>query len=63
MKHKKVMEMEVEEIKRELQESQRSHQEEREEEEEELEPLGTTRDGEQKPDTAFTAEEEMETHQ
>ena len=29
MKHKKIMEMEVEEIKRELQESQRSHLEER----------------------------------
>jgi hypothetical protein len=29
MKHKKIMEMEVEEIRRELQESQRSHLEER----------------------------------
>ena len=33
MKHKKITEMEVEEIRRELQESQRSHLEEGEEEE------------------------------
>ena len=33
MKHKKITEMKVEEIRRELQESQRSHVEEREEEE------------------------------
>jgi len=62
MKHKKITEMEVEEIKRELQESQRSNLEEREEEEE-LEHPGTTRGGEQKPDAASTTEEETEIHQ
>jgi len=48
--------MEIEEIKRELQTNQISHLEEREEEEEEeeLEHLGTIRDREQKPNTAFT---------
>ena len=61
MKHKKIMEMEVEEIRRELQESQRSHLEEREEEQ--LEHSGTIRDGEQKLEAASTAEEEMEIHQ
>jgi small-conductance mechanosensitive channel len=61
MKHKKITEMEVEEIRRELQESQRNHLEEREEEE--LEHSGTIRDGEQKPDAASTTEEEMEIHQ
>ena len=50
MKNKKITEMEVEEIMRELQESQRSDLEEREEEE--LEHSGTIRDGEQKPDAA-----------
>ena len=48
MKHKKITEMEVEEIKRQLQESQRSHLEEREEEKQEH--LGTTRDDGQKPE-------------
>jgi len=52
MKHKTIMEMEVEEIRRELQESRRSHLEEREEEG--LEHSGTIRDGEQKPDAAST---------
>jgi len=61
MKHKKITEMDVEEIRRELQESRRSHLGEREEEE--LEPSGTTRDDEQKPDAASTTEEETETHQ
>jgi hypothetical protein len=61
MKHKKITEMEVEEIKRELQESKRSHLEEREEEK--LEHSGTIRDGEQKPNAAFTTEEETEIHQ
>jgi len=61
MKHKKITEMEVEEIRRELQESQRSHLEEREEEE--LEHWGTIMDGEQKTDAASTTEEETETHQ
>ena len=62
MKHNKVMEMEIEEIKKELQANQRSHLEEREEEEE-LEHSGTIRDREQKLNTAFTSEEEMEIHQ
>ena len=44
MKHKKVTEMEVEEIKRELQESHRSHPKERKEEKQEH--LGTIRDDE-----------------
>jgi hypothetical protein len=61
MKHEKIMEMEGEEIKRELQESQRSHLEEREEVQ--LEHSGTMRDGEQKPNAAFTTEEETEIHQ
>jgi predicted metal-binding protein len=61
MKHKKIMEMEVEEIKWELQESQRSHLEEREEEK--LEHLGTISYGEQEPNTATTTEEETEIHQ
>ena len=60
MKHKKITEMEVEEIRRELQESQRSHLEEGEEEE--LEHQSTTRDGEQEPDAASTTEEK-EIHQ
>jgi hypothetical protein len=60
MKHKKITEVEVEEIKRELQESQRRHLEEREEEK--LEHSGTISDGEQKPNTAFTREEETEIH-
>ena len=59
-KHKKITEMEVEEIRRELQESQRSHLEERKEE---LEHSWTIRDGEQKPDSAYTKEEETEIHQ
>jgi len=53
--------MEIEEIKKELQANQRSHLEEREEEE--LEHPGTMRDTEQKPNTAFTTEEETEIHQ
>jgi len=60
MKHNKITEMEVEEIRRELQESHRSHLEEREEE---LEHSGTIRDGEQKPDAASTKGEETEIHQ
>ena len=48
MKHKKITETEVEEMRRELQESQRSHLEEREDEE--LEHSGTIRVGEQKLD-------------
>ena len=61
MKHKKIMEMKVKEIDRELQERQGSHPEEREEEKQEN--LGTKRDDEQKPNTAFTKEEEMEIRQ
>jgi len=59
-KHKKITEMEVEEIRRELQESRRSRLEERKEE---LDDSGTIRDGEQKPDAAYTKEEETEIHQ
>jgi len=61
MKHNKITEMEIEEIKKELQANQRHHLEEREEEE--LEHLGTIRDREQKPNTEFTSEEEKEIHQ
>ena len=61
MKHNKITEMEIEEIKKELQANQRSHLEEREEEE--LEHPGTKRDREQKPNAAFTTEEETEIHQ
>jgi len=61
MKHKKITEMEVEEMRRELQESQRSHVEEREKEE--LEHSGTIRNGEQKPGAESTTEEETEIHQ
>jgi hypothetical protein len=53
--------MEIEAIKKELQANKRSHLEEREEEE--LEHPDTIRDREQKPNTAFTTEEEMEIHQ
>ena len=53
-------EMEIEEIKKELQANQ-SHLEEREEEE--LEHPVTIRNREQKPNTAFTTEEETEIHQ
>jgi hypothetical protein len=60
MKHKNITEMDVEEIRRELQENQGSHLEEREEEE--LEHSGTIRDGEQKPDAPPTTEEETEIH-
>jgi hypothetical protein len=51
MKHKKITEIKVEEIKRELQGNQRSNLEEREDGKQEL--LGTTRDGEQKPNAIF----------
>ena len=61
MKHKRITEMEVEEIRRKLKESQRSHLEEREEEQ--LEHSGTIRDGEQKPDAASTTEEDTEIQQ
>jgi len=61
MKHNKIMEMDIEEIKKELQASQRSHLEEREEEE--LEHPGTIKDVERKLNAAFTTEEEMEIHQ
>jgi hypothetical protein len=61
MKHKKITEIGVEKIKRELQGNQRSHLEEREEEKQKH--LGTTRDDDQKPNATFTTEKEMETHQ
>ena len=53
--------MEIEEIKKELRANQRSNLEEREEEE--LKHPGTIRDREQKPNRAFTSEEETEIHQ
>ena len=62
MKHNKITEMEIEEIRKELQANQRSHLVERKEEEE-LEHLGTIRDREREPNTAFTTEEETEIHQ
>jgi hypothetical protein len=61
MKHKKITEMEIEEIKRELQERQRSHLEEREEEK--LETPCTIKNGEQKPSLEITTEEEWEIQQ
>ena len=60
MKHNKITELEIEEIKKELQANQRSHLQEREEE---LEHSGTISDREQEPKTAFTMEEEKENHQ
>ena len=51
MTQNKITEMEIEEIKKELQANQRSHLEEREEER--LEHQGTIRDREQKLNTAF----------
>jgi len=60
MEHKTITEMEVEEIRRELQEIQRRHLEDREEQ---LEHSGTIRGGEEKPDAASTTEEETEIHQ
>ena len=61
MKHNKITEMEIEEIKKELQANQRRHLEEREEEE--LEHPGTIRDGEQNPITGFKTEEETDIQQ
>ena len=61
MKHNKITQMEIEEIKKELQAKQRSHLEERETEE--LEQPGTIWDREKKPNTAFTTKEETEIHQ
>ena len=61
MKQNKITEMEIEEMKMELQANHRSHLEEREEEE--LEHPDTIRDREEKPNTAFTTEEETEIHQ
>ena len=61
MKHNKITEMEIEEIKKELQANHRSHLEEREEEE--LEQPGTISDRKQKPNTAFIIEEEKEIYQ
>ena len=60
-KYEKITEMEVEDIRRELQERQRSHLEEGEEKQ--LEHSGTIRDGEQKPNASSTTEEETEIHQ
>jgi hypothetical protein len=54
MKHNKITEMEIEEIKRELQASQRSHQEEKGKGE--LDHPGTMADSEQRPSAVFTRE-------
>ena len=61
MKHNKITEMEIEDIKMEMQANQRSHLEEREEEE--LQHPGTIKDREQKPNTVFTTEEETVIYQ
>ena len=61
MKHKKITEIEVEEIKGDLQGNQRIHIEERQEKMQEH--LGTTRDDEQKQNATFTTEEKVETRQ
>jgi hypothetical protein len=62
IKHNKITEMEIQEIKRELQASQRSHQEKKKRIGE-LEHPGTMGDGEQQLSAVFTTEEEMEIHQ
>jgi hypothetical protein len=63
MKHKMITEMEIEEIKRELQERQRSHLEEREEEK--LDQPCTVKNGQKKPSLVlvFTTEEKSEIQQ
>jgi len=61
MKHNKITEMEIEEIKRELQTSQRSQPAEREEET--LVHTGTIKGDEHKPNAVTTTGEEMETQQ
>jgi len=61
MKHKKIMEMEIEEKKREVQKSQRSQPAEREEEM--LLHMGTIKDDEHKPNTVTTTGDETETQQ
>jgi hypothetical protein len=60
MKHNKITEMEIEEIKREMQRSQRSHPAEREEET--LAHTVTIKNDEHKPN-AVTTREETETQQ
>jgi hypothetical protein len=60
MKHNKITEMEIEEIKREVQTSQRSQPAEREEEM--LVHKGTIKDDEHKPNAVTTTGEEMEIH-
>ena len=57
MKQNKITEMEIVEIKKELQANQRSQQEE------ELEHPGTIRDREQKQNTAFTTQEKPKIRQ
>jgi hypothetical protein len=61
MKHNKITEIEIEEIKRELQASQNSHQQRKGKGE--LEHPGKMGDGEKQPTAVFTAEEEMESNQ
>jgi hypothetical protein len=60
-KNKKITEVEIEEIKRELQERQRSHLEERKEEK--LEEPCTIKNFEEKPSLVFTTEDESEIQQ
>jgi hypothetical protein len=61
MKHNKITEMEIEEIRREMKTSQRSHPAEREEEI--LVHTDTIKDDENKLNTVTTTREEMETQQ
>jgi predicted TIM-barrel enzyme len=61
MKHNKITEREIEEIKREIQTSQRSQPAEREEET--LVHTGTIKDDEHKPNAVITTGEETETQQ
>jgi hypothetical protein len=58
LKHNKITQMEIKELKRELQASQTSHQEEKGKGE--LEHPGTMGDGEQQPSAVSITEEETE---
>jgi hypothetical protein len=60
-KHKKITEMEIEEIKRNCKQVTEVTKDEREEEQ--LEHPGTIRNDEQKPSAVFTTQEEMGIHQ
>jgi hypothetical protein len=61
LKHNKITELEIEEIKRELQASQTSHQEEKGKGE--LEHPSTMGDGEEQPSAVSTTEDETEIDQ